>query len=119
MELSVEQRKDRRHQVNIQGVFSSGFVQAKEAVVLDLSMGGCRVACTISMPPDSAIQLQMRPHLAASITVPCAIVRWTSGYAFGVQFRELPEYESNALTCLLRSLPPSSQDGFSKPHRGA
>ena len=44
MEPPVEQRKHRRHPVNFQGVYSSGSVQVREAVVLDLSMGGCRVS---------------------------------------------------------------------------
>ncbi len=60
MEPTVEQRKHRRHPVNFQGVYSSGSVQIRDAVVLDLSMGGCRVASTIPMPPDTAIQLQIR-----------------------------------------------------------
>jgi len=113
MEPTVEHRKHRRHSVNFQGVYSSGSVLAKEAVVLDLSMGGCRVASTIPMPPDTAIQLQIRPHQAAPIYVSSAIVRWATGYSFGVQFQELPELESKALTRLLWSLPPSRQDSSS------
>jgi hypothetical protein len=62
------------------------------------------------MLPDTAIQLQIRPRQTSLIYVPSAIVRWASGYAFGVQFQELPERESKALTDLLRSLPPSGQD---------
>ena len=110
MEPPVEQRKHRRHPVNFQGVYSSGSVQVREAVVLDLSMGGCRVASTSPMLPDTAIQLQIRPRQTSLIYVPSAIVRWASGYAFGVQFQELPERESKSLTDLLRSLPPSRQD---------
>ena len=106
MEPTVEQRKHRRHPVNLQGVYSSGSVQVRDAVVLDLSMEGCRVASTIPIPPDTTIQLQIRPHQAASIYVSSAIVRWARGYAFGAQFQELPEHESIALTHLLGSLPP-------------
>ena len=113
MEPTVEQRKHPRHLVNFQGIYSSDSVQIKEAVVLDLSMGGCRVASTNPMPPDTAIQLQIRPHQAVPIYVPSAIVRWARGYAFGVQFQELPERESKALTRLLLSVPPSWQDGSS------
>jgi len=115
MEPTVEQRKHRRHHVNFQGIYSFGSVQVMEAVVLDLSMGGCRVASTVSTPPDTAIQLQIRPHQAAPIYVPSAIVRWASGYAFGVQFQELSEHESKALTRLLWALPLSMQDGPTNP----
>lgn len=113
MEPATEQRKHRRHHVNFQGIYSSGSVQVREAIVLDLSMGGCRVASTIPMPPDTEIQLQIRPNQVAPIYVPSAIVRWASGYAFGVQFKELPEHESKALTRLLWSLPPSGQGSSS------
>ncbi len=119
MELTIEQRKHRRHPVNFQGVFSSNTVQGEEGVVLDLSLGGCRVASPISMPSDTAIQLQIRPRQAAPIYVPSAIVRWARGCAFGVQFQELPEHELKALTRLLLSVPPSRQDGSSDPRSEA
>src|SRR5262245_17951632 len=115
MEPAIEQRKHQRHHVNFQGVYSSSSMQVKDAIVLDLSMGGCRVASTIPMPPETAIHLQIRPHLAASITVPSAIVRWASGYTFGVQFRELPDNESKTLTHLLCSLSSSNGGGLSNP----
>jgi hypothetical protein len=90
-------------------------VQVKEAIVLDLSIGGCRVASTIPMAPDNAIQLQVRPQHVAPISIPGAIVRWASGYTFGVQFSELPEHESSALTRLLWSLPASGRDSLPNP----
>ena len=113
MEPAVEQRKHRRHHVNFQGIYASGSVQVKEAVVLDLSMGGCRVASTIPMSPDTTIQLQIRPNQTAPIYVPGAMVRWASGYAFGVQFQELPEHESKTLTHLLGTLSPTKQEDSS------
>ena len=115
MEPTVEQRKHRRHSVNFQGVFSSDTVQGEEVVVLDLSLGGCRVGSPIPMPTETAIHLQIRPRQAAPIYVPSAIVRWVKGSAFGVQFQELAEHESKALTRLLWSLPPSRQDSSSNP----
>jgi hypothetical protein len=105
VEPTVEQRKHRRHHVNLQGIYSAGSVQVKKAVVLDLSKGGCRVSSPIPMPADTAIPLQIRFHQAAPINIPSAIVRWARGYAFGVQFKELPEHESKALTRLLLSVP--------------
>ena len=119
MEPTVEQRKYRRHSVNFQGVFSSDTVQGEEGVVQDLSLGGCRVGSLISMPTNTAIHLQIRPRQAAPIYVPSAIVRWVRGTAFGVQFQELAEYESRALTRLVQSLPPSRQDGPASPRSEA
>lgn len=115
MEPTIEHRKYRRHHVNFQGVYSASSVQVREAIVLDLSLGGCRVASTTPMPPDTTIQLQIRPQQVAPIYISSAIVRWASGYAFGVQFSELPEHESKALTRLLWSLPASERDSSSNP----
>ena len=115
MEPIVEQRKDRRHSVHFQGIFSSDTVQGEEGVVQDLSLGGCRVGSLISMPTDTTIHFQIRPRHAAPIYVPRAIVRWVRGTTFGVQFQELAEYESKALTRLVESLPPSRQEGASTP----
>lgn len=111
MEPTVDQRKHRRYSVNFQGVFTSDTAPIEESVVLDLSVGGCRVGSPILMPTDTAIHLQIRPRQAASIYIPCAIVRWIKGSTFGVQFQEMAEHESRALTRLLRLLPPSRQDG--------
>lgn len=118
MEPAVEQRKHRRHHVNFHGIYASGSVQVKEAVVLDLSMGGCRVASTIPMPPDTTIQLQIRPKQTTPIYIPSAMVRWASGYAFGVQFQELPEHESKTLTHLLGTLSSPKQDDSSAQSSG-
>ena len=68
MEPTVEQRERRCHSVNFQGVFYSDTVQGEEAVVLDLSQGGCRVGSPIPMPIDTAIHLldsasPSAPHL--------------------------------------------------------
>lgn len=105
MEPTVEQRKHRRHPVNFPGVLSAGPVQGNEALVVDLSLGGCRVTSAAPIPADTTIQLQIRPHQVAPIYVPSAVVRWVKGSVFGVQFQELPEHESRALTRLLWSLP--------------
>ncbi len=118
MEPTVNQRKHRRYSVNFQGVFTSDTAPFEESVVLDLSVGGCRVGSPILMPTDTAIHLQIRPRQAAPIYVPCAIVRWIRGSAFGVQFKELAEHESRALTRLLRLLPSSGQDGSSNTRSG-
>jgi hypothetical protein len=119
MEPIAEQRKHRRHPVNFQGIFSSDTAEVEDGIVQDLSLGGCRVGSQVPMPTDTTIHLQIRPRQAAPIYVPSAIVRWVRGSAFGVQFQELAEYESKALTRLLWSLPPSREDGSSDPCNAA
>jgi hypothetical protein len=116
MEPTADQRKYRRHSVNFQGIFSSDTLQGEEVIVQDLSLGGCRVGSQCPVPADTTIHMQIRPRQAAPIYVPSAIVRWVRGSAFGVQFQELAEHESKALTRLLWSLPPARQDSSSDPH---
>jgi hypothetical protein len=93
MEPVVEQRQHRRHPVDMQGVISSATVKGEDCVVLDISMGGCRVTSEVAIPAGATIQLQIKPRQAAPIYVPSAAVRWISGTAFGVQFQEVPERE--------------------------
>ena len=108
MEPTVERRKHRRHPVICLGVYSSGPVQVREAIVLDLSMGGCRVARRIPYPPIERFNfnfglvspLHLCPQrdraLGKWLRIRCAV-------------QELPERESEALTHLLGSLPPQGR----------
>lgn len=104
MEPSTEKRRHPRYPVNIQGFFSSGTVRGEEAVVLDLSSGGCRVLSSAYVIPEAKVEIQIRPRLSPPIFVPNAVVRWSSGITFGVQFTELTAHESKALTQLLCSM---------------
>lgn len=107
----MEQRKHQRYPVNFQGIFSNATVLGEDGMVQDLSFGGCRVGSPVAPAIDSAIHLQIRPRQAAPIYVSRAVVRWVGDAAFGVQFQELAEYETKALSRLLWSLPPSASSG--------
>ncbi len=101
MEPSIEKRKRPRHPVAIQGFFSSGTVRGEEGVVLDLSSEGCRVFSSAPIPHEAKVEIQIRPRQSAPIFIPSAVVRWSSGVIFGLQFTELASYESKTLTHLL------------------
>lgn len=106
MEPAAEKRKHRRHSVNIQGIFSSDTVRGEEGLVLDLSIQGCRMSIpsSISIAPQATIELQIRPRQSSPIFVPSAVVRWSMGSAFGVQFQELAVHDSKRLTHLLGAI---------------
>jgi len=103
--VAVEHRKHQRHPVRFKSIFSTDGVRIEDGVVLDLSLGGCRIVSTIHVPSDTPMELHIRPDHHTPIYVPCAVVRWVGDSAFGVEFNELPELESRTLTRLLWSLP--------------
>ena len=105
MESRVEHRKHPRHPVRFKSIFSTDGVRIEDGVVLDLSLGGCRMTSEVDVPSDTPIELHIRPDQHAPVYVPGAVVRWARDSAFGVEFSLLPELESATLTRLLWSLP--------------
>ena len=116
MAITLEQRKHQRVPVDVPGIFSAATVHGEDSVVQDLSEEGCRMGSAFTVAIDSTIHLQIRPHQAAPIYVPSAIVRWVRGSTFGVQFKELAGYESKALARLLWSLSPPKEGVLPAPH---
>ena len=104
METFVEHRKHPRYFVHFKGIFSIDGKHLEECVVLDLSLGGCRLMSTVHIPFETPVELDIRPDQPTSIYIPSAVVRWTGEFVFGLEFIELPELESAALTRLLWTL---------------
>ena len=104
MEVTVEHRKHQRYLVHFKSTFSTDGVHLETGLVLDLSLGGCRLMSAIHVDSGIQIQIHIRPDQHLTIYVPSAVVRWIGGSAFGVQFKELPELERAALTRLLWTL---------------
>ena len=104
MEPTVEHRKHQRYLVHFKSIFSTDGVHLEEGLVLDLSLGGCRLTSTIHIPSNSPIEIHIRPDQHSPIYVPSAVVRWKRDAVFGLEFKELPELESGALTRLLWTL---------------
>jgi len=105
MEPRVEHRKHRRHPVRFKSIFSTDGMRMEDGVVLDLSLGGCRMTSEVHVSSDAPMKLHIRPDYDTSIHIPRAVVRWVMDSVFGVEFNEVPELESRTLTRLLWSLP--------------
>ncbi len=104
MEPTVEHRKHQRYLVRFKSIFSTDGVHIKEGLVLDLSLGGCRLTSAIHVPAGIPIEMHIRPDQHSPIYIPRAVVRWKGDSVFGLEFKELPELESATLTRLLWSL---------------
>jgi len=106
----VEQRRYQRHPVHFKSIFSVDGMRIEDGCVLDLCLGGCRIASEAQVPPGTVLELHIRPEQHAPVYIPGAVVRWAGDSAFGVQFNALPEIESATLTRLLYLLPSLEQD---------
>ena len=105
MKPSVEHRKHQRYPVRFKSIFSTDGVHLEDGLVLDLSLGGCRLTSAIHVPSDIPIEIHIRPDQHSPIYIPKAVVCWGGDTVFGLEFKEVPELESATLTRLLWSLP--------------
>jgi len=103
MDVQVEQRKHPRQSVRVVAIFSPDGTQIEDGLVLDLSLGGCRIMSARHPPAGSSLQLQLRPENHTFIYIPQAVVCWVREDAFGVAFAQVPDLESGILTRLLWS----------------
>jgi len=77
---------------------------ADDAVVLDLSVGGCRVHSTTQVHPGTEVYLQIAlPNQLVPFAVERALVRWAREREFGVSFTSLRSEERESLRRLVSS----------------
>jgi|SRR6267378_9879 len=105
MKPTVEYRKHQRYPVRFKSLFSTDGVHIEDGLVLDLSLGGCRLTSARHLPSGIPIELHIRPDQHSSVYVSRAVVCWEGDSLFGLEFKELPELEAATLTRLLWSLP--------------
>lgn len=104
MEPTVEHRKHKRYLVRFKSIFSTDGAHLEEGLVLDLSLGGCRLMSAIHVSSGISMEIHIRPDQHSPIYIPKAVVRWAGVSVFGLEFKELPELESATLTRLLWTL---------------
>ena len=76
--------------------------QVDEGRILDLSVQGCLVESSVSVKVGANLQLRISlPGPEPPLRVPCATVRWTKGFQFGVEFMELEETDRVRLNRVL------------------
>ncbi|HKW85575.1 MAG TPA: PilZ domain-containing protein [Nitrospiraceae bacterium] len=99
----MERREHRRVPVCYLSTFSTDEKKTvSNAVVLDLSLGGCRVHSFALVDPGTQVDLQIAlPNYPAPFVVKQARVRWAREREFGVSFIRLHPEDQKPLRRLM------------------
>ena len=90
----MEQRKSLRFPVKFRSSFSSIGIVGGEGSVVDLSIRGCRIESPIDVQPGASLEVRIeaREH-EPPIQIQAAIVRWSRGREFGLEFEVITPTE--------------------------
>lgn len=103
-----ERRKHQRAPVRYLGTFSTMRGVAGEGIVLDLSLGGCRVESSRYVQPGTELTMRISlPNQVGSFAVDRAMVRWARGRQYGLSFVAVPFEEQARLRRLMAGFSPS------------
>ena len=105
MEGGSERRAMPRLRVQFRTTFSDSTKQEGIGVLLDLSMGGCRIESPIPVVSGCLMELRIHvPDLDWPLRVETASVQWVSGQTFGVAFFRITEAEQQRLGQVITNL---------------
>ena len=94
-----------RLRVQFRTTFSDSTKLEGIGVMLDLSMGGCRLESPISVVPGFSLELRIYvPNLDWPLMIEAASVQWVRGQTFGLSFLRLTETERQRLEQVIREL---------------
>ncbi len=90
----MEQRKNLRFPVKFRSSFSSIGMVGGEGNVVDLSIRGCRIESSIDVQPGASLEIRiMVAGHNHPIYIQAAIVRWSRGEEFGLEFEVIAPIE--------------------------
>ena len=106
MDMKMDDRRTTpRVRVQFRTTFSDATKLEGIGVLLDLSLGGCRIESPVPVVPGLALELRIHvPDLEWPIMIEAASVQWVSGLIFGLAFFRLREAEQQRLEQLVNHL---------------
>jgi hypothetical protein len=110
MQPAADKRKHPRIQVQFRSHFSArGQMLAGDGDLKDLSVGGCRIQSTLSVPTGTHLELCVYTgNDPAPMIIDETIVRWSQTGEFGLEFSKMRKDAQRRLTELCRILAPMS-----------
>ena len=101
----MERRRSERFKVRFRSSFSAGTMLGGDGTVVDVSERGCRIASETTPPKET--ELEMRVHLPGEespIEIETAVVVWSDGHEFGLEFKRLQPKTFDRLSRLMKAL---------------
>ena len=94
-----------RFRVQFRTTFADTSRLEGKGLILDLSLGGCRIESPVSVAPSFSLELRIHvPDLEWPIMIEAANVQWVSGLMFGLAFFRLREAERQRLELVINAL---------------
>ena len=101
----MEQRKNLRFPVKFRSSFSSIGMVGGEGSIVDLSIRGCHIESSIDVQPGASLDIRIKVvEDEPPIHVQAAIVRWSRGGEFGLEFEVIAPTEWTHLQEFVRQL---------------
>ena len=100
-----EKRRHRRFPVQFRSSFSSVNIVGGEGALADLSVRGCRIESRIAVNPGTELQLKIHlPNEPVPLGIAVAVVRWSLGETFGIEFMDMKDEEWKRLGRFIKSV---------------
>ena len=101
----MEQRKNHRFPVQFRSSFSSIGMVGGEGSVVDLSVRGCGIESPTDVQPGASLELRIAAiEHVPPIQIQAAIVRWSRGRQFGLEFEVIAPSEWARLQDIVKQI---------------
>jgi c-di-GMP-binding flagellar brake protein YcgR len=101
----MEHRKNIRFPVQFRSSFSSIAMVGGEGSLVDLSLRGCRIESPTDVQPGVSLELRIAAiEHQPPIQIQAAIVRWSRGRQFGLEFEVIASTEWTHLQDIVKQL---------------
>ena len=106
MDMRTEDRRAMpRLRVQFRTTFSGSTILEGTGVMLDLSMGGCRIESQVTVEPGVSLELRIyAPDIEWPLMIEAASVQWVSGQTFGLAFFQIRDTEHQRLEQVISDL---------------
>lgn len=100
-----DRRTTPRLRVQFRTTFSASPTLEGTGLMLDLSVGGCRIESSVSVEPGALLELRIyAPDIEWPLMIEAASVQWVSGQTFGLAFFRIKETELHRLGQVIADL---------------
>ena len=90
-----DRRATPRFRVQFRSTLSASTKLEGTGIMLDLSMGGCRIESPVTVEPGLSLKLRIYvPDVDWPLMIEAASVQWVSGQIFGLAFIRITEIRS-------------------------